>query len=111
MKLLFDANISYRIVKKLKSHFPDSLHVSQAKLIPPVSDRMIWQFALKNNYTIVTYDEVFYELSNLYNSPPKVIWLRFGNLPVQSIAERLLNCKNDIEMLHSDNQIGLLEIL
>ncbi len=110
MKLLFDANMSFRIVKKLEIHFPDCLHVSKTGLNLPVSDRIIWQFALQNDYTIVTYDEDFYELSNLYNSPPKVVWLRFGNLPVQLIAERIVLFKKDIEALHLDTQIRLLEI-
>ncbi len=110
MKLLFDANISYRIVKKLKIHFPDCLHVSKSGLTFPITDRKIWQFALQNDFIIVTYDEDFYELSNLYNSPPKVIWLRFGNLPLNTIVERLVGFKKNIETLHADSQMALLEI-
>ena len=110
MKLLFDANIFYRIVKKLQKDFSNSLHVSRTGLNPPISDRMIWQFARQNDFLIVTYDEDFYELSNLYGSPPKVIWLRFGNAPIQFIAQRLLFFKKDIENLALDPQADLLEI-
>lgn len=49
MKLLFDANISFRIVKKLKKDFPECLHVSQSGLNVPITDRMIWQFAKSNS--------------------------------------------------------------
>jgi len=110
MKLLFDANISYRIIKKLKIHFPGCLHVSKSGLTLPITDRKIWQFALQNDFIIVTFDEYFYELSNLYNSPPKVVWLRFGNLPLNIIVERLVDFKKNIEALHADSQIALLEI-
>ncbi len=110
MKLLFDANISYRIVKKLQKDFPHSLHVSKTGINPPISDRLIWQFARQNDFVIVTYDEDFYELSNLYGSPPKIIWLRFGNLPTEIITQKLLKFKTEIQNLILDPNTDLLEI-
>ena len=110
MKLLFDANISYRIVKKLQKEFPDSIHTSKTGLNPPIPDRLIWQFAGNNDFAVVTYDEDFYELSNLYGSPPKIIWLRFGNAPTKIIVQKLLKHENDIKNLLFDAQIDLLEI-
>jgi predicted nuclease of predicted toxin-antitoxin system len=35
MKLLIDANISYRIIKLLNQAFPNSLHVSKTGLAQP----------------------------------------------------------------------------
>ena len=110
MKLLFDANISFRIVKKLKKDFPNCLHISQSGLNIPITDRMIWQFAKSNSFIIVTYDEDFYELSNLYGSPPKVIWLRFGTPPTEIIIQKLLKHKVEIENLSYDSDIDLLEV-
>jgi predicted nuclease of predicted toxin-antitoxin system len=110
MTLLFDANISYRIVKKLKNDFPNCLHVSKSGLNPPISDRMIWQFAQKTDFIIVSNDEDFYELSNLYGSPPKVIWLRFGTPPTEIVVQRLLKHKADIHAFAIDTTIDLLEI-
>ena len=90
MKLLFDANIFYRIVKKLQKDFSNSLHVSRTGLNPPISDRMIWQFARQNDFLIVTYDEDFYELSNLYGSPLKsfgcVLVMRLFNLSLKGFC-------------------------
>ena len=110
MKLLFDANISFRIVKKLQKDFPNCLHVSRTGMDLPITDKMIWQFAKNNSYIIVTHDEDFYELSNLYGSPPKVIWLRFGTPPTDIVVQKLLKHRMDIESLYLDSNIDLLEI-
>ena len=70
MKLILDANISWRLIKKL-INFPDSIHINQSKLPQPVSDIDIWNFAKKNNYIIVTFDEDFYHLSMKYRYTPR----------------------------------------
>ena len=49
MKLILDANISWRLIKKL-INYPDSIHINQSKLPQPASDIDIWNFAKKNNY-------------------------------------------------------------
>ena len=110
MKLLFDANISFRIVKKLKNDFPNCLHISKSGLNSPISDRTIWNFAKMTDFIIVTHDEDFYELSNLYGTPPKVIGLRFGTLPTNIVVQKLLTYKTDIENLSLDDTFDLLEI-
>ena len=58
MKLLFDENISYRIIKLLLRYFPDSIHVSTLK-DTRLNDLEIWQYAKDQQYCIVTYDEDF----------------------------------------------------
>jgi len=49
MKLLLDANISWRLSAKLKSHFGNCLHVDRIGLRIPPSDKEIWEFALSND--------------------------------------------------------------
>jgi len=44
MKLLFDQNISFRIVSRIVQRFPDSKHVSDVGLAG-AEDPDIWQFA------------------------------------------------------------------
>ncbi len=110
MKLLLDANISFRVVKKIQATFPDSLHVERTGLVQPAKDRTIWHFARQNDFIIVTYDEDFYELSNLYGAPPKVIWFRFGNVPTDIIVQKLLKYQQDIELMATNSDIDLLEI-
>ncbi|WP_019989487.1 DUF5615 family PIN-like protein [Rudanella lutea] len=79
MKLLLDANLSYRLVKKLSDTFPDCLHVTRTGLPVPADDSMIWQWAKRNDYLIVTNDDDFYNLANLFGFPPNVVLLRMGN--------------------------------
>jgi predicted nuclease of predicted toxin-antitoxin system len=110
MKLLLDANISYRIVKKLQQVFAGSLHVSRTGLKPPISDRSIWEFARKNDFTIVTFDDDFQELANLYGAPPKIVWLRFAPQITPVIVEKLTLHKTEIETLGTDDETDLLEI-
>lgn len=79
MNLLFDQNISYRIIKKLSTQFSNSKHVSDLGL-SNANDSSIWEFAKKNDLTIVTFDSDFYDMSLMYGCPPKIIWIRTGNI-------------------------------
>ena len=88
MKLLFDENISYRIVKKIAHLFPESAHIQRLGLLSK-KDRIIWEFAKSNGFAIVTHDEDFSELSALTGPPPKVKWLRTGNTTTNILAKLL----------------------
>ena len=90
MKLLFDQNISYRIVKKIEGAYPDSDQVKKLGLSDS-TDLQIWDYARKNGYTIVTFDSDFMDMANLKGHPPKIIWLRTGNTRTDSIANLLLS--------------------
>ncbi|SEM27538.1 hypothetical protein SAMN05216436_10371 [bacterium A37T11] len=57
MKLLLDANLSWRLTKKLKTHFDDCFHVDSIGLIVPAADIDIWKYALANDLVIVTNDD------------------------------------------------------
>jgi predicted nuclease of predicted toxin-antitoxin system len=54
MKLLIDENISWRIVKPILEFYPDSIHVNKTNLEQPSKDTLIWEYAKKNNFIIVT---------------------------------------------------------
>lgn len=110
MKLLFDENISYRIVKQLIEIFPESLHVSRIGVSFPISDRIIWEYAKKNQLVIVTFDEDFESLANLYGFPPKVIILKLGNSSTKVIASVLTSKVIDLEHFYLSKTHGLLEI-
>ena len=79
MKLLLDANISWRLTVKLKSHFEDCFHVDHIGLNVPASDISIWNYALANELIIVTNDDDFLNFINIKGFPPKLILLRMGN--------------------------------
>ncbi|SEJ65533.1 Predicted nuclease, contains PIN domain, potential toxin-antitoxin system component [Dyadobacter sp. SG02] len=110
MKLLFDENISYRIVKKLKSSFPDSIHVSHTPLQYASRDRYIWEYAKNKGYIIVTFDEDFKDLADLLSFPPKVILLKTGNCSTNAVARLLLNTLTEITTFNNSGVYGLMEI-
>lgn len=88
MKLLFDQNISFRIISKISLNYPEAKQVREIG-IENYSDKEILEFAKENQYTIVTFDADFYDLSNLKEFPPKIIWLRFGNTITDFIANKI----------------------
>ena len=88
MKLLFDQNISFRIVKKITPYFPKSKQVKGLGLVNK-TDEAIWKFAKLNNFTIVTFDADFNNIASLRGCPPKIIWLRVGNTNTDSLVEIL----------------------
>ena len=90
MKLLFDQNISFRILKKLSLIFEQSNHISNFGLMD-TEDLLIWEFAKKEEFVIVTFDSDFYDISLINGCPPKIIWLRSGNLTTIKVAEILEN--------------------
>jgi len=107
MKLLFDQNISYRIIKNLSNSFPEAKHISQVGLLDS-TDTGIWEYARQNGFCIVTFDSDYYDLSIVRGSPPKIIWLRIGNATTQRIAELLIDNLELISLFISDkNYIDL----
>ena len=78
MKLLFDQNLSPKLVRRLADLFPGSSHV-QAVGLDCASDDQVWEHARRNGFAIVTKDGDFNNLSVMRGSPPKVVWLQLGN--------------------------------
>jgi len=110
MRLLFDENISYRIVRKLPGCFADCRHVDSVGL-DDCNDEIIWQFAKKNGFTVVTFDSDFFKKSEVKGAPPKVIWLRTGNLTNSEIVELLALNFSKIASFINDTERNCLEII
>jgi len=112
VKLLFDQNISFRLINKISEKYPEAKQVRQLGL-ENYSDTEIWNYAYNNGYTIVTFDADFYDLANLEGHPPKIIWLRLGNTSIDILAHLFLEkyeiIKNFIENPKNQN-LACLEI-
>lgn len=109
MKLLFDHNLSHKLVRRLADIFPDS---TQTKLLGfgTSNDSVVWQHAKDNGFVVVTLDKDFSDLALQRGVPPKIIWLRCGNSTVSEV-ERLLRLNiKEIEVFETHPTAEVLEI-
>ncbi len=111
MKLLLDANLSWRLSNKLKVYFEDCCHVDYINLPVPAKDIDIWNYALANSLIIVTNDDDFLNLANVKGFPPKVVLLRVGNQSSAFLEQLLIKHKENIEGLFHSAEYGFLEII
>lgn len=109
MKLLFDQNLSRKLVSRLADIFPDSSHV-QFHGLPEADDGEIWEFAKVQSFCIVTQDADFADRSRLYGVPPKVVWLRCGNVPTNQVETLLRTGAEAIQELMSSSSLDCLEL-
>jgi len=110
MKLLLDANLSWRLTPVLTEHFGECIHVNKTDLPKPAKDTEIWNYAAANGYSIITQDSDFLNLFETRGFPPKVILLRAGNMNRKTAEEIILQAKASIFDLETSDY-GLLEIL
>lgn len=101
MRLLFDQNISHRILK---------CTTVKGENLTDFSDKKIWDFSKQNNFAIVTLDSDFNDLNSLFGHPPKIIWLRTRNLRTEHIAKILIEQEIEIENFINNPTFGILEI-
>ncbi len=110
MKLLLDANISWRLTTVLKEHFTECLHVDYVGLSSPPKDIDIWKFAKENELVIISNDSDFLNLLNQKGFPPKIVLLKTGNQSNHYIGSLLIKHSSDILDLVNDEGCGFLEI-
>ncbi len=108
IRLIADENVSWRLKKLLPEW--EILPYNEINPGKRLNDMMIWQYAKTNNYAILTFDEDFSEIQNIYNYPPKIIWLRTGNVSTSDIAELLKSLRNEIDKFLRDTSLGTYEI-
>jgi predicted nuclease of predicted toxin-antitoxin system len=106
VKLLFDQNLSHRLVAKLADVYPDSAHV-QTLGLDYALDEKVWDHARQEGYAIVTKDADFHERSILSGFPPKVIWICRGNCSTREIETILRQNHAQIQSFEADNNLGV----
>ena len=110
MKLLFDQNLSPKLVNQLSDLFPNSIHVQDAGL-DTAEDTEVWDYAQAKGYLVVSKDADFGEKSAIHGHSPKVIWLKRGNCPTSTVEGILRNHYSDIQTFVKDVNQGLLVLL
>ena len=109
MKLLFDHNISHKLVPRLADLFPDSTQTRLLNL-SRTNDPQLWLNARTHGFVFVTKDKDVAELAILRGAPPKILWLRVGNCKT-TVIERVLRSNFDaIESFVADPERVVLEL-
>ncbi len=109
MKLLFDQNLSPRLVDRLADAYPGSIHVYLIGL-DTAPDSIIWEYARDNGFVIVTRDADFSDLNVMLGYPPKVIWIRRGNCTTGEIELLLRQNYDAIQTLEEEENVGILTL-
>jgi predicted nuclease of predicted toxin-antitoxin system len=109
MKLLFDQNLSFKLCQTVADLFPESNHVRILGL-SEVGDRILWDYAKANGFTIVSQDVDFAEMAAVLGSPPKVIWLRAGNQSTAATLTLIRHHAGVIADFCNDGDAACLEI-
>ena len=108
MSLLFDQNLSRKLVGLLAVAFPGSEHVEHTGLLG--ADDLIGHYAAKQGLMVVSKDSDFHDLTLLHGPPPNVIWLRLGNGPTAEVANLLSSRLADVQAFVTDPALALLEL-
>jgi predicted nuclease of predicted toxin-antitoxin system len=109
VRLLFDHNLSYRLVAALTSLYPDSTHV-RALGLASVDDGVIWTYARQHSLTITSKDSDFFHRSVLFGHPPKVIWIRLGNCTTDTVEALLRTRHLDLLAFEQDATASFLAL-
>lgn len=109
MRLLFDQNLSPRLVQALGDVFPDSKHVQDLGLAER-DDLDVWRAAAAGGFCIVSKDSDFHQMSFVFGHPPKVIWIRKGNCSTKEIASLLRVHADDIATFGASDDAAFLAI-
>jgi predicted nuclease of predicted toxin-antitoxin system len=109
MKLLFDENLSHKLVRLLADLFPDSVHVRDVGL-KAADDPAVWEYAKKNGLMIVSKDSDMHQRSFVFGHPPKIIWLRLGNCSTADVEKLLRKNFPAVKAFHEDDYASFLSL-
>ena len=106
---LVDNNLSFRISSMLQSAFEGILHVSDVGL-ESKDDLSIRNYAKSNNLHILSKDKDFNDIQLTEGYPPKILWIKKGNVSTQEIINLLLRNENRIKEFLDNPELGILKI-
>lgn len=109
MRLLFDQNLSHKLVPALLDVFPNAGHVRDFGL-QHADDATIWDFARSQGFIIVTKDADFHQMSFVFGHPPKIVWRRVGNSRTAEVAALIRSAAAVINTFGEDFTASLLVV-
>ena len=107
--LLFDQNLSSKLLRSLADVFPGSRHVRELGL-EKADDDEVWSAAAAAGLCIVSKDSDFRERSILLGTPPKILWIQRGNCSTDDIVLLLRERQQDIVLFLNDPIASILEL-
>lgn len=96
--------------KQLMPFFAEVVHVSELKIIQPANDISIWNYAKKNEFTIISKDDDFEKIVLLRKAPPKLIYLKTYNLDTKKLVDLILGNKDKIIEFVNSGENDIFEI-
>lgn len=107
VKLLLDQNISLHLVRQLDANYPGTAHVRDLDM-GRASDQRIWEYAIEEEFVILSKDSDFCHRSLLFGQPPQVIWLALGNCTTSTVNTALESAAESIQAFGADGSRSLL---
>ena len=104
MKLLFDENLSHRLVERLADVYPGSQHVRQLGM-RSAKDRIVVGYAELMDMVLVTKDADFNDLAMLGTDKARVLRLGIGNSTTDEIEVVLRSAAPELEHLFEANRL------
>lgn len=109
MRLLFDQNLSPKLVGRLADLYPGSGHAQQFGL-DWADDDAVWNHARDHGFVIVTKDADFSNMSVVHGTPPKVVWLLIGNCTTARIEALLRANHASVEAFGRDPTLSTISL-
>ena len=109
MKLLFDQNLSSRLVRTLQDLYPGSTHVKDVGL-ESAGDSAVWEYAKAEGFVITSKDFDFWQFSFALGQPPKVVWVQLGNCTTSEVEAVLRRRHNGLVAFEEDERESFLTL-
>ena len=84
MKFLIDAHLPIELADYLVEQGNDALYVRSLSM-SDASDSFLWEYALQNEYVIVSKDQDFFNRISQDSNGPIIVWLRIGNSTIKEL--------------------------
>ena len=107
MKLLFDQNLSHKLVRRVADLFPNSTHVREVGL-KEAEDPVVWEYAKQQSFMIVSKDSDFHQRSFILGFPPKVVWIRLGNCTTAEVEQVIRKNFESIKAFVENEEVAFL---
>ena len=80
------------------------------QLMDAADDLVLWAYATDNQLSMLTKDADFNHIQQLNGFPPKIIWIRSGNVSTKHVVALLESRQVEIKQFLDNTELGLLEI-